>query len=239
MPVERFYLGKTLEKGKSLVLEEEEFHHLAHVIRKKPGDSVEIVNGAGSLAVCEITEVGKRHATLTASSVTSHSPPPFELILAQAIPSKSRLDFILEKTVELGVTEIRLFEGMQSEKKISRATLEARARSLIISALKQSGRLFLPNLLFCPRIALWQPSSLPLSSFFGDVRRQAPPFVDVLSTEKTRARLIAIGPEKGFHPEEVLVMEEKLRMKGVSLHQNILKADTAAMCGIALASAFV
>jgi 16S rRNA (uracil1498-N3)-methyltransferase len=234
MPVERFFKDSPLKKGETILLENEELHHLSHVLRLKKGAKLEVINGKGALAIGEIQEVGRNEAFITVEEVTIKSPPTYELILAQGMPRASRLEYILEKCVELGVTSIWLFPAAFSEKKTFSPSQMKRFHYIITSALKQSGRLYLPELILAPPIASWK--NLPENSFFGDTDPQAPPLIQ--QVEKGKKTLIAIGPEKGFQDKEMHLMQ-KADIKGVSLHENILRTDTAAIASIAIASALL
>ncbi len=239
MPVDRFYLDEELNQEEHVFLKEEELHHLAHVIRIKEGQVIELLNGRGSLATAKVEKITRQHAEVKILSSEKSPPPSYELILAQAIPRQPRLEYILEKGVELGVTKIWLFPGELSEKKILAPSHLERAHYIITSAMKQCGRLFAPELILSPPLLSWDPASLPKASFFGDTDPKARPFLDYLTAQKHTSLCIAIGPEKGFHPKETAHMKDTLHFQGVHLHPNILRTDTAAICSLSLASAFM
>lgn len=236
MPAERFYVKEPFFENQSIFLKEEEFHHLSHVMRLKVGEEVELINGEGSLANATISSLEKQRALLSIQKTHQGVKPPYRLILAQALPRMPRLEYILEKSVELGVTDLWLFPGSLSEKKEISPSQNQRIHHVIISALKQCGRLFAPNLLFLPSLFSWDPASLPPHSFFGDTRAEAPFFSTLLQSQKTSSLLIAIGPEKGFHEKETLFLEQHL--KGIKLHDNILRTDTAAITAVSSGYSF-
>ena len=117
MPIDRFYLKGSYQKDNIVTLEDEEFHHLSRVMRKKEGERVELVNGEGLLAEASIQELHKRKATLAVESIELHKPeiPPF--ILIQALPKLSNLELIIQKGTELGVSDFYVFPSERSEKK--------------------------------------------------------------------------------------------------------------------------
>lgn len=238
MPVERFFIDQELKEGMSFFLEKEEFHHLAHVVRIKPQETIELINGKGALASALIESIERHQAKARVLSCKKEPSPSYELILAQAIPRQPRLEYIVEKSVELGITKLCLFPGELSEKKTLSPSQIERVNHILISAMKQCGRLFIPELVLAPSILSWNLSSLPTSCFFGDTRQDAPLFFKALQ-ERPKSVLIAIGPEKGFHTKEVSCMETTLHMQGVHLHSNILRTDTAAICALSLASAYL
>lgn len=239
MPAKRFYVKEPLDLQEKLLLQGEEFHHLCHVMRVKENESIEVVNGLGALAQATVRSLEKKQAVLQLISLELKPSPPHRLILAQALPRIPRLEYILEKSVELGATDLWLFPGALSEKEEVSPSQRQRMQGILISSLKQCGRLFLPSLLYKPLLSKWNAEEIPKSSFFGDTRPSSSPLYSSLSLlSSPQDLLIAIGPESGFHPKEVQIMEDSLGMQGVRLHENILRTDTAAIASLAIASCF-
>ncbi len=224
MPHERFYLNASLEKGDTVALADTELHHLAHVSRCRVGDVVDLVNGNGSLAEARVESLDKRQATLLVEKVVREDPPARRVILAQAYPRANRLDTILEKCTELGVTEFWLFVGEKSERK--EAALP-RVDAVLVSAMKQCGSLYLPKLVQKKGIKQW--TELPCKTFFGAFDEGAKFLPDVVRDEDS---MLVIGPESGLTNEEEDVLR-KLGAEGVSLSKNVLRTDTAAIAGVA------
>lgn len=165
MPAERFFVNSPLEVGCEIELTGDELTHLRRVMRKEVGDSVEIVNGSGDLAKAQITSFTKRHVTLSIQTL-HHTPlPSYTLILAQGLPRMQRLEDLIEKCTEIGVSEFWLFPGELSEKRELSANNWTRLKSITISAMKQCGRLYLPKFKLCPPLSQWK--SLPKNSFLG------------------------------------------------------------------------
>jgi len=234
MPAERYFYPNNLIEKEVISLEDSEFHHLAHVMRAKEGGLVELVNGTGYLAKARIEAIKKKSAELVIQSVIHEPCPLFNSILAQAIPRGNRLDTILEKSTELGVSEIWLFPGKHSERKeISENQLEKITQTLIV-AMKQCGRLYLPSIVVKSKLARWEPLAYP--AYFGDVEPSAPLFLQVLQKEDNKQGIIFfIGPESGFNDDETARLKD-LGAKGVKLNNNILRTDTAAIAAVALIS---
>jgi 16S rRNA (uracil1498-N3)-methyltransferase len=223
MPADRFYLPSPL-KDPVLHLEGEEFHHLAKVMRVRLGETIEIVNGQGELAEAEVISLDKKIAELKILSHETVPQPEQSVILAQALTRPSSLEWIVEKGTELGVTEFWLFPGEKSEKKDLSPTQIHRLETIVINALKQCGRLFLPKIILKPSLDKWPPPAGSL--FFGDLSSAKPlqgPF------EKTV--IFFIGPEKGFSSQEIEQLG-RFKAQGISLHANILRAETAALTAL-------
>lgn len=232
MPLHRYYLDAAYNVGQELCLEKEEGHHLIKVVRARPGDIVEVVNGCGLLATLQLGTIDAKKAIAWGSvrSITESERPTHTIILAQAIPLLPRLETIIEKATELGADVIALFPGENSERASFTQQQWRRLRAISIAAMKQCGRLFLPDLLLWPPIAAWrQPEAL---AFFGDLDPHAPYLMEAWHPPKASVAF-AVGPEAGFSARE----EEHLRSlswQGVRLHSHILRTDTAPLAALAL-----
>lgn len=234
MPLERYFIDADLKDGETVLLQNQEFHHFLHVMRTQLDEEVEIINGQGLLATAHVSKIGKKSAELKIRSLVEEKCLPYKVILAQAIPRIHRLDFIVEKGTELGMTDLWLFPGALSERKnLSDHQLE-RLRHLSIAAAKQCGRLWLPTIQVLPPLAAWE--TILCNAYFGDLSEAAPPFATLLKKESTEKNVLFVtGPESGFDPKE----EEFLKMlgaQGVKLHPHILRTDTASLVALTLIS---
>lgn len=234
MPANRFFTNSPLALGHTIQIEGPEFHHLVHVMRARPGDIIEVVNGQGSLAEAIIRSVEKKCVLIEISALEQTPLPSFQIILAQAMPRHSKLDFIVEKGTELGMTQLWLFPAAHSEKKTYLNQQIDRMKMTTIAAMKQSGRLDLPTIEIRPELKKW--SSLPFPAFFGDTSPSAPPFRNAWKESPPKEGVIFfIGPESGFNSQE-LVLLQKLGAQGVKLHENILRTETASLAALTLIS---
>jgi 16S rRNA (uracil1498-N3)-methyltransferase len=224
MPANRFFLEDPLTNPH---LSGEEFHHLKTVMRAKLGDTFEIVNGNGLLALAKIIQITNSSASFEIIQKTEEPPPSVQLILAQAFLRPSLLDWVIEKGTELGATQFWLFPASLSEKKEITPNQLKRLHHLTLSALKQCGRLYLPTIEIKPPLSLWEKPKETL--LFGSLDPHSKPFERIASSI-----VIVIGPEKGFSHEEHQILEKKLGGVGVKLHTNTLRAETAALCALSL-----
>ena len=224
MPADRFFLSAPLQN--TLTLEGEEFHHLATVMRLRIGETLEIVNGQGELAKAELISLDKKRCQLKILSHQSIPPPEESLILALALTRPASLEWTVEKGTELGATEFWLFPGQLSEKKELTPSQLHRLETITINALKQCGRLYLPKILQKPALEDWE---IPAGSlFFGDVSPEAP----LLQGPFAKKVIFFIGPEKGFSPSETHLLKVTFKAQPISLHANILRAETAALTAL-------
>lgn len=220
MPAERFYIDADL--AGTLTLTGPEQHHLAHVMRIRIGEQIELVNGRGALATAEVVSISKRDATLTVLSATQTPLSPARHILAIPLLRPSKLEFIIEKCTELGADAFWLYPASHSDKdELSEHQLE-RLNYIAISAMKQSGRLDLPALKIHAHFQ--DLFGQPYPYLFGDTRPTAPKL-----TPQEKFVFIS-GPEKGFSEKELKVLEKQAQ--GVTLHKNILRAETAPIAAL-------
>ncbi len=234
MPAKRYYIPHPLKAQSAVEIEGDEAHHLLRVMRAQAGDRVELVNGRGQCAEAHVEKVDSKRqtATLEISAVISVETLPFGLVLAQALPRPTKLDFIIEKATELGATEIRLFPAERSEIKDLSENKIGRLQSLAIASMKQCGRLFLPRILLAEPISRW--SSLPFPAFFGDLEPDAAFFSAAWQAPEVGV-LFVVGPEAGFTEEELTALR-RLGAQGVRLHDNILRTETAGIVALSLMS---
>lgn len=228
---ERYYLPVPLHAGSIVVLGEREFHHLAHVCRNQEGDEVTLINGLGDTARGTIQELQKHSALILIEHVEHHPPPRAQIVLAQAIPQPSKLDWILEKGTELGVTEFLLFPGSKGKREHLSASQQTRAHAILVAAIKQCGRTTLPIISYFSALPLERIQGT--TAYFGDLRTNAPPLHSRLNNDSTV--LFFNGSESGWSAQEVQQLETHGAL-GISLHSNTLRTETAAITAVSLIS---
>jgi 16S rRNA (uracil1498-N3)-methyltransferase len=229
MPAERYFINTSLQCNSEIILKETELHHLVRVMRTRVGEEVELVNGQGCLSQAIVKEIHKDKALLQIISCKQEVIRPIQVVLVQAIPKPNRLDFILEKGTELGVDEFWLFPAQHSLKKDFSPSQEERLQSLIIGAMKQCGRLFLPKIIMQPTLDKWPKFSQP--AFFGATTKEAPVFLNAWTS--LSSIIFCIGPESGFTDKEIQILQDR-GAQGVKLHQNILRTETAGLMALSL-----
>lgn len=237
MPAERYFIHSELQTGSTVPIEGAEFHHMAHVMRSKEGDHVEIVNGSGFLSFGEIRKMSKHSAQIYLHQAEFTPKKSFEIILAQGIPRINRLDYLIEKATELGMTQLWLLPTARSERKSFTQEQLIRFQSIAISAMKQCGSLWLPS------ITVYQPlmslSMQPYPLFFGDLDPKAPLFTHVWENNLPKQGVIFVtGPESGLTNEEI---DHLCAIKGVGvkLNDHVLRTDTASILAVGLMAFFV
>ncbi len=226
MPADRFYFEGVLTPNISV--EGAEFHHLK-VMRIAVGEEVEIVNGKGSLAKAKLIQLEKNRAHFELTDINTTPRPPFHRILGIPLLRANKLEWIIEKGTELGADAFYLYPADHSEKLQLSANQLERLNHIIVSGLKQSGRLFCPTLeIFASFKELFATEGTIL---YGDVD---PAASSLLKTQLTSTVLFITGPERGFSDKEEALLKEKAL--GVSLNPYTLRAETAPIAAISILS---
>ncbi|HVJ86715.1 MAG TPA: 16S rRNA (uracil(1498)-N(3))-methyltransferase [Caulifigura sp.] len=237
--MDRFFCP-TLSGGTTVKLEDEEFHHLAHVLRVKSGDQVELFDGQGTAAQFVVDRLSKRDAQLSlVGDLRRDEPDRVRLVLGIACPKGDRLKWLVEKATELGVTELvpLLCERSVVE---PRETKLAKLEQTVLSACKQCRRNRLMTIGEPQPLAqfLQQPADRVLIAHPG-----GPPFENTaprVPAEEGRPVVVrvAIGPEGGFTDSEIAAAEASGVSK-ISLGRYVLRVETAAVAAAALLSGLV
>jgi 16S rRNA (uracil1498-N3)-methyltransferase len=224
----QLFFTQKIENGFA-VFEEEEGRHLTSVLRKKTGDLLQFTDGKGFFYEAELTDAGKRQVLARIVSKTEAAIlRPARLHMAIA-PTKQmeRLEWFLEKATEIGVDEITPLLCKRSERDTIRLD---RLEKILVSAMKQSLRAWLPKLNQPTRFQDFVKKS-------GEAQKRLawcsdeplPHLKNTLSPNQDV--VIAIGPEGDFSPEEVQFALAN-GFQGVSLGQARLRTETAGLLAV-------
>jgi 16S rRNA (uracil1498-N3)-methyltransferase len=224
----QLFFTQKIENGFA-VFEEEEGRHLTSVLRKKTGDLLQLTDGKGFFYEAELTDAGKRQVLARIVSKTEAAIlRPARLHMAIA-PTKQmeRLEWFLEKATEIGVDEITPLLCKRSERDTIRLD---RLEKILVSAMKQSLRAWLPKLNQPTRFQDFVKKS-------GEAQKRLawcsdeplPHLKNTLSPNQDV--VIAIGPEGDFSPEEVQFALAN-GFQGVSLGQARLRTETAGLLAV-------
>lgn len=219
-----FYLSK-LELGHTQVIfPEEESRHLSKVLRKKPGDLVQATNGRGFLATLQLEVVLPK--TCKAQVVSQHQEAEniFKVHIAIA-PTKSidRMEWFLEKATEIGIHRISPIICEHSERKMLKTE---RLRKILIAAMKQSQRTYLPVLDEAVSFSAFVQSANDNQKFIAhcaDFPKQN--FKNAIAPKRNVC--VLIGPEGDFSHSEI-EQAQQAGFLGVSLSEKRLRTETAA-----------
>lgn len=215
-------------------LDEAESKHLAAVMRAKAGDSIGILDGAGHLGEAEVVAPHKKRTEIRILSRTSVAPFAPRRILAQALVREQKMDWLIQKAVELGVHEIWPLQTDHAVVKIrpdEAAKKVARWQAIALAACKQSGNPWMPGIAPVRKLSdvlaakpsgaacfgALQEGAVPLPEFFGRLRRENCPQVAMF-----------IGPEGDFSPAEVDALLSA-GVQPVTFGPIVFRVETAAL----------
>ncbi len=234
----RFYCPQPLTIGAIITLPEHVAHHV-QVVRLAIGDCITLFNGDGGEYVATLTQCEKRRAS---AEIKTFSPRevelPYALTLAQALPEASKMDWIVEKAVELGVTAIQPLAAQRCVVKLSAERAVKKLdhwRGIIVSASEQCGRNRLPHLADVNDFPHWvQQQDLHVRIILSPRAEQS--LSDWARHHPPQAVALLIGPEGGWTDME----EQMARAHGVlslSIGPRVLRTETAGMAAISALNA--
>lgn len=228
----RFFIDGPLAAG-PLTLPESVLRHV-QVLRLKEGDPLTLFNGHGGEYPATLTRLEKRAATAELGELAELSRESrLEIGLAQAVASGEKMDFILQKGVELGISA---FQPLQSERSVVRLAGEraekrvARWQDIVISACEQSGRNRVPQVLPLQAFGDWIKTP-PADAVCLMLSPQGTQSLASLATAPQTVWLL-VGPEGGLSAAE----EQQALAAGwlpLKLGERILRTETAALAAVA------
>lgn len=230
----RFFVAGQPENG-LLTLHGENAHHAGRVLRLRPGESVTLCDGKGTDFDCTIESVEKDAVVCRVQdSYPAQTEPKQRLTLFMALPKGDKMDFIVQKAVELGVREIVPYLSKncvsrpdKTEKKVERW------QKIALEAAKQCGRGYLPAVgaVIPFEQAAAQAAQSETALFFYEHEKQTG-LRDALADGVGETVSLLIGPEGGFAPEEAALAVDA-GLKSVSLGTRILRCETAPVAALA------
>jgi len=238
----RFYCPQPLTTGAIISLPENIVRHVL-VLRLAEGDSITLFNGDGGEYAANMAAVDKKRASAVIGAfLPREAELPFSITLAQALPESSKMDWIIEKAVELGVAAIQPLAAQRSVVKLSAERAEKRQahwQGIIAAASEQCGRNRLAQLAALSDFNRWvtepefQQASHPRILF-------SPRATQTLSAwarnQPPQAVTLMIGPEGGFtEQEEQLAVTNGTLL--LSLGERVLRTETAGIAALSSLSA--
>ncbi|HSW92795.1 MAG TPA: 16S rRNA (uracil(1498)-N(3))-methyltransferase [Gammaproteobacteria bacterium] len=229
----RIYQPDVLSAHSTLVLNESASHHLARVLRASIGDKITVFNGQGGEYSAIIRRIDKKTVTV---DLLAFSPreveSPLDMVLAQGIARGEKMDYLIQKAVELGVNEIIPLLTERCNVKLDVERSEKRLQhwqSVVISACEQSGRNRVP--------VVHPPQSLEkgLSLIKADHQLVLSPHEGIslkkLAISAPARVILLVGPEGGFSPREMQWAVQS-RFIPLNLGPRVLRTETASVAAI-------
>lgn len=215
----RIYVDQNLTDGGSIELADQHVHYLLKVLKLEEGEPVRVFNGRDGEFVGEFRPDSKKHASLDTLTLLYEQPEPrHDIHLYFAPIKKDRLAFLIEKAVELGVTNLHPILTAHTE---NRKPNMDKIQAYIIEAAEQCERMDIPVL---------HPIENMVACRFHNPTFVAIERVDYGPFDTSQSEVgIMIGPEGGWSKEEKDFLLAHEKMHPVSLGKRILRAETAAL----------
>lgn len=232
----RLYVDCRLPGNGLVILSPEQSHYLGNVMRAGVGDAVALFNGSEGEWASDIVEIKKKAIALRIRSQTKAQQFEPDLMLAFAPIKKARIDFIAQKTTELGVCHLQPIITRRTN--VERVKTE-RLHTNAVEAAEQCERLTIPSvsepIKLDKLLESWPTERMIMFCDEEMTGRSAHFALTGLSEkQKTRPWAIFIGPEGGFDDTERASIKAHANTIVVSLGPRVLRADTAAMAAISL-----
>jgi len=233
----RFYHSNPLDLNQIIILDEFASHHALRVMRVKVDDFLILFNGDGFEYRGRVSDINKKTINVEIlSKEKNNNESPININLFQSISSNEKMDMVIQKATELGVSSIQPIFSSRSTIKLSLDRTKKRLihwRQVSISACEQSGRSKIPiikspivfdqiaeesnqqiHLIYCFTLITHEESSNLPNEYSGDIN-------------------IFIGPEGGFSQDEVLLLKKE-NCINIQLGPRILRTETAPLAIIAI-----
>ncbi|MDR4987425.1 MAG: RsmE family RNA methyltransferase [Bacteroidales bacterium] len=212
--------------GDVITLDGDESRHCTRVLRMKPGDEIGIVDGRGTWCRAHLLEVHPAETTATiVHRQEGFGKRPFHLHIAVA-PTKNidRFEWFLEKATECGVDEITPLICEKSERRVLKTH---RLEKIMVAAMKQSLRAYLPKLNPAHTLAEFISQPLPEVALIAHCAG-GEKFSTSESCEPGRNTLVLVGPEGDFTAAEIAAAQDR-GFKAISMGAHRLRTETAAL----------
>ena len=232
----QLFYCKDITPNSYCTLDAEESRHAVRVLRLREGDDINVTDGRGNLYQCRILQVENGKCTVESNAAAPQDFPlsTFHFHLAVA-PTKNpaRMEWLVEKAVEMGVGEITLLQCDHSERSFLKTD---RLEKLAISAMKQSLHLTLPRINPAVNLKDWLTSHLsPLTSHLKFIAHCDPDQPRTSLREALlpgRDTVVLIGPEGDFSAEEIALALDS-GFQPVTFGTARLRTETAALYAVA------
>ena len=232
MRIIRIYYPFELSADSFVTLTDDATNHLANVLRAKTGQAIVLFNGDGNEYSAQLSEVAKRKVVAHIDSKISISiESPLSIHLGQGISRGDRMEWVIQKSVELGVTDITPLITERCGVKLSKERWSKKHeqwQKVAIAACEQCGRNVLPVLHSPTIFTEW--INLSTNQVRLTLHPRAEKAFRHVVMPATGARLL-IGPEGGFSEQEIYQTEQN-GFQTIQLGPRVLRTETAAIAAI-------
>jgi len=229
----RFFIEADLAVNTHVELTETVFHHWVKVLRAKVGESATLFNGQGGEYEVTLVDISKKSASV---SVDSFNPddrtPAFSTLLGQVMSKGDRMDYAIQKAVELGVSKIQLLTSERCEMRLKYDRDQKKIdhwQSVAIAACEQCGMNRVPEILAPLALADWLATELPTTKLVLAPNKDQ---INVLENATPNIALL-VGPEGGLSESEI-ELSNKVGFINWCIGNRVLRTETAPIVALSI-----
>ena len=226
----QLFYSKDISSSGFCTLDAEESRHAVRVLRMREGDAIHVTDGCGNLYQCRIVQADD-HACVVEVAEQEFSIPNSQSSIHLAVaPTKNpaRMEWLVEKAVEIGVGEITLLLCDHSERTFLKTE---RLEKLAVSAMKQSLHLTLPRINPAVSLREWVGAQANGQKFIAHCEADKPRMPLAAALQPGMDAVVLIGPEGDFSEEEIALALD-CGFQPVSLGPSRLRTETAALYAV-------
>ncbi|EKT59389.1 16S rRNA (uracil(1498)-N(3))-methyltransferase [Providencia sneebia] len=232
MRVPRIYHPEPLKINTTISLDDDAANHVGRVLRMKSGQMLELFDGSNHVFSGEITEATKKHISVfIVNSQLNDRESPLDLHLGQVMSRGEKMEFTIQKSVELGVNTITPLLSERCGVRLDAERLEKKLQQwqkIAIAACEQCGRNQIPLIRPIQSLEAWCAEED--EAFKVNLHPRATQSINTLPSELNKVRLL-IGPEGGLSEDEI-AMTAKYQFTDILLGPRVLRTETTALTAI-------
>lgn len=232
----RFFIDSPLQAEMSI--QGQDAHHISKVLRLQVGDGIIVVAPDGSAGTAQISDISIDKVMLVLQeTIAEQKEAPVDVYLAQGLPKSDKMDYIVQKAVELGIKGIYPMAAEHCVVQYDETKKKARCQrwqKIAVEAAKQCGRTVVPVIEpiagLAAILSAVDADTVVIMLYEGQA---AQGLKQTLAEHKAKKYILLIGPEGGFSDKEVALCQ-KHGAHIVTLGPRILRTETAALAGVAM-----
>jgi len=225
----RFFMEAELNVDRTVELTETVFHHWVKVLRAQVGETATLFNGQGGEYEVTLSDVAKKSASV---QVTANRTPAFKTLLGQVMSKGDRMDYVIQKAVELGVSEIQLLTSERCEMRLKYDRDQKKIdhwQGIAIAACEQCGMNIVPTIHAPVSLDKWLASELPATRLVLAPNKEK---FDVLANATPNIALL-IGPEGGLSEAEITTANDHSFISWC-IGERVLRTETAPVVALSI-----
>lgn len=229
----RFFIQADLAVNTHVELTDTVFHHWVKVLRAQVGESATLFNGQGGEYQATLTEINKKTATVIIQQFNpDNRTPAFTTLLGQVMSKGDRMDYAIQKAVELGVSNIQLLTSERCEMRLKYDRDQKKIdhwQGIAIAACEQCGMNTVPTIYAPVSLDNWLASQLPATKLVLAPNKDE---TDVL-VDATKDIALLIGPEGGLSEAEIQLANQA-GFKNWCIGSRVLRTETAPIVALSI-----